>query len=75
MELKIRTLELYELHEMKARQKCDKIVKSVFRTEGNRLVKIPKCAVSIFALLLRLRMKLFTENESLANNLCFYIIG
>ena len=30
VELKIRKLEPYELYEMKARQKCDKVVKSVF---------------------------------------------
>ena len=57
-------LELYELYEMKARQKCDIIVKSVFRTEVNRLVKIPKSVVTIFALLLRFRAKLFMKNES-----------
>ena len=63
MELEIRKLEPYKLYEMKSRQKCDKVVKSVLLTEVNRLVKMSKRAISICALLLRLRTG-FSKNST-----------
>ena len=61
---KVVMLELWQRYHMNCHEKYYKTYCSLLSIRTNRSVKIEKCAISIFVLLLRLRTRLLTKNES-----------